>query len=73
VNTGNPRTKHLFVVDIWREASAQEAAPWRGVVKHAGHECQSYFHTLDGLTEFISARLAAEPAAASEPESPQAL
>jgi hypothetical protein len=35
-----------------------------------GHECQSYFHTLGGLTDFISLRLVVEPAATDEAESP---
>jgi hypothetical protein len=62
VSTGNPRAKHLFVVEIWREASEDVSAPWRGIVKHVAHERQTYFQNLGGLTDFISLRLAVVPA-----------
>jgi hypothetical protein len=61
VNTGNPRTKHLFVVEIWREAFEGVPAPWRGIVKHVEHDRQMYFLSLGGLTDFISVRLAVAP------------
>lgn len=50
---------------MWREASADASAPWRGVVKHLEHDRQTYFHSLGGLTDFISVRLMA-PAKADD-------
>jgi hypothetical protein len=62
VNKKNPRIKHLFAVEIWREASENGAGSWRGIVKHIAHDHQSYFHSIVDLTDYISLRLAA-PAA----------
>jgi hypothetical protein len=66
VTTGNPRDKHLFTVEIWREASEDVSAPWRGVVKHVAHDRQTYFQNLGGLTDFIALRLGAAPISADD-------
>ncbi|MDQ6929141.1 MAG: hypothetical protein M3126_00555 [Candidatus Eremiobacteraeota bacterium] len=61
MNSKHSRIKHLFAVEIWREASQSETGPWRGIVKHVAHDRQTYFQNLGALTDFISLRLAATP------------
>lgn len=51
------RTKHIFVVEIWREPSDSLRGSLRGIVKDVTHGQQSYVHTLGDLTDFISVRL----------------
>ena len=55
------RTKHIFVVEMWREGFADSAPSWRGMVKHVAHGEQRYFVDLVDLTKFLMLRLQAEP------------
>ena len=55
------RTKHIFVVEIWREPSDTLSGSLRGIVKHVTDGQQSYFHTLGDLTDFISVRVDRPP------------
>lgn len=55
------QTKHIFVVEIWREPSDTLCGSLRGIVKHITHGQESYFHTLGDLTDFISIRLDRPP------------
>lgn len=48
------RTKHLFVVEIWREPSDSRSGSLRGIVKDVTHGQQSYFHTLGDLSDLIA-------------------
>jgi hypothetical protein len=59
VDTSQTRTKHIFVVEMWREDSSDAASSWRGVVKHVAHDEQRYFVELGDLTQFVALRLQA--------------
>jgi hypothetical protein len=49
------RTKQLFLVELWREPSADGAAgPWRGIVKHVSHDDERYVVSLSDVTAFIT-------------------
>jgi hypothetical protein len=60
VDTSNTRTKHIFVVEMWREGSSGEAPSWRGMVKHVAHGEQRYFVDFGDLTHFLTLRLQAD-------------
>jgi hypothetical protein len=60
VDTNQTRTKHIFVVEMWREESSDAASTWRGVVKHVAHGEQRYFVDLVDLTHFVTLRLQAD-------------
>jgi len=49
-----PRAEHLFVVRIWREATAAEVE-WRGSVKDAESNLRFYFSKFT-LVDFIALR-----------------
>ena len=58
----NPRTRQQFLVELWREPSADGAlSAWRGIVKHLAHDQERYVASLADVTAFISSRIA-EPA-----------
>ncbi|MDB5070082.1 MAG: hypothetical protein JWM87_1193 [Candidatus Eremiobacteraeota bacterium] len=51
----NPRTKELFLVELWREPSTGGGSrPWRGIVKHVSHDDERYVVELADVTVFIS-------------------
>jgi len=60
VDSTNTRTKHIFVVEMWREGSSGEAPSWRGMVKHVAHGEQRYFVDFGDLTHFVMLRLRAD-------------
>jgi hypothetical protein len=60
VDSNQPRIKHIFVVEMWREGSPDAAPSWRGMVKHVAHAEQRYFVDLGDLTHFVTQRLKAE-------------
>jgi hypothetical protein len=54
------RTKQQFLVELWREPSGDGAAsPWRGIVKHIGHDQERYVASLADATAFIERCIAA--------------
>ena len=57
----NPRARQLFLVELWREPSADGAAgPCRGIVKHVGHDDERYVVNLSDVTAFIARCIEAE-------------
>jgi hypothetical protein len=51
----NPRTKQLFLVELWREpAAGGGAGPWRGIVKHVEHDEERYVVSLSDVSAFIA-------------------
>jgi hypothetical protein len=60
VDNSQTRTKHIFVVEMWREGSPDEASSWRGMVKHVAHGEQRYFVDFGDLTRFLTLRLQAD-------------
>jgi len=60
VDTSQSRSKHIFVVEMWREGSADETLSWRGMVKHVAHGEQRYFVDFADLTRFLTLRLQAD-------------
>jgi hypothetical protein len=53
----SPRTKHIFVVEIWSDAPTDSPEVWRGVIKHVSHERQRYFSNLADVPDFIKLQL----------------
>lgn len=54
------RIDHVFMVRLWAETTGETAQPdWRGMVEHAGSGRKLYFVSLDDLTVFLQAQLAA--------------
>jgi hypothetical protein len=50
------------LVELWREPSGDgTASPWRGIVKHIGHDQERYVASLADVTAFIE-RCTAAPA-----------
>ncbi|HEY5093531.1 MAG TPA: hypothetical protein VII69_00275 [Candidatus Eremiobacteraceae bacterium] len=60
MDTSIGRTKHIFVVEMWREGSPDETLSWRGMVKHVAHGEQRYFVDFGDLTRFLMLRLQAD-------------
>ncbi len=55
MTSNNPRTKELFLVELWREpATGGGSGPWRGIVKHVSHEDERYVVELADVTAFIA-------------------
>lgn len=51
----NPRTRQLFVVELWHEPSPDGiAGSWRGIVKHVAHDDERYVAGLSDVTAFIA-------------------
>lgn len=51
----NPRKRQLFLVELWREPSADGGAgSWRGIVKHIEHDDERYVSSLSDVTAFIA-------------------
>lgn len=54
------RIEHVFMVRLWAEPTGKSLPPdWRGVVEHAASGQRRYFTSLDDLTTFLQAQLAA--------------
>jgi hypothetical protein len=55
VPPANPRTKQLFLVELWREpAAGGRPGPWRGVVKHVAHDDERFVVSLSDVSAFIA-------------------
>ena len=67
MDSEQPRIKHVFVVEMWREESPSSPASWRGMVKHVAHGAQRYFVDFGDLTHFLALRLQAERAPDKDP------
>ncbi len=63
MDNNETRTKHIFVVEMWRERSLDAAPTWRGMVKHVAHAEQRYFVDFGDLTHFLELRLQADQTA----------
>jgi hypothetical protein len=67
VTPANPRTRQLFLVELWREPSADGAAgPCRGIVKHVGHDDERYVASLSDVTAFIARCIEVEASPAGD-------
>jgi hypothetical protein len=55
VTPATPRTRQLFVVELWQEPSPDGAAgSWRGIVRHVAHDNERYVAGLSDVTAFIA-------------------
>jgi hypothetical protein len=64
------RLTHMFVVRLWLEPDLYSTGQWRGLVEHIPCGQRRYFAALADLDDFITLRLAGNPAGAQSPGTP---
>jgi hypothetical protein len=57
VTPSTPRTRHLFLVELWREPREGAPGSLRGIVKHLAHHEECYVAALADVTVFIARRI----------------
>jgi hypothetical protein len=48
------RVEHLFIVRLWYEQGADDAAEWRGSAEHIPSKSRLYFSDLSALRDFVA-------------------